>query len=421
MPERLCILARQAHSEAKVTTARKVQISSSIVAIVLIVVLAAAVWFYREKLMVRLPDYAPITTAVWLDQGWTPQEQHWFHHADQGTQTLNIPYEWFIALEQPRIGLIADVGRLSDTAYLDRFGFIPGATRGGENQLPVGFARGKPMRTPDGKLWLNPRTGQPTTGLGFTCVACHTGRLTRGQTTVLVNGGPALTDLGKFRQALFVSILFTKYVPGRFDRFAKNVLGDEPGDVEKEKLRGQLEELWQRLDTVRKLDKTVEGKSIAEGYGRLDALNRIGNQVFGLDLISQGGEKNYAATTAPVNFPHIWNTSWFEWVQYNASIMQPMVRNAGEALGVSAPINLTDPNALYTSGVEIEEISHMEKLIAGDQPNADRGFSGLKAPAWPEEILDPIDATLAAQGAALYESLCRGCHLPPVGAKAFWE
>ena len=80
-----------------------------------------------------------------------------------------------------------------------------------------------------------------------------------------------------------------------------------------------------------------------EGYGRLDALNRIGNQVFGLDLGEDARENNYAATTAPVNFPHIWNTSWFDWdVQRHDP--RRMVRDAGEALGVSAPLNLTNPN-----------------------------------------------------------------------------
>jgi hypothetical protein len=378
---------------------------------------------YRDKVVVTLPDYPPIKQAIWLDQGWTADDQHWFHHVDQGTQTLNIPYEWFIAVEQPRISLIGDVGRLSDPAYLDRYGFIPGATRGGENQLPIGFARGDAMRLPDGSPWINPRTGQPMTGLGFTCAACHTGRLTYRQTTLLVDGGPALTDLGKFRQGLGISILFTKYVPGRFDRFAKNVIGEDITDSEKAELRRQLDGLWDRLNIVRKLDKKVEDASVEEGYGRLDALNRIGNQVFGLDLGEEGREKNYNATTAPVNFPHIWNTSWFDWVQYNASIMQPMVRNAGEALGVSAPVNLVRPDRLFASGVKVRNLARIEKQIAGGQPDAEHGFTGLKAPRWPERIFDQRDSPeprAAARGAQLYDELCKGCHLPPVGSKEFW-
>ena len=70
--------------------------------------------------------------------------------------------------------------------------------------------------------------------------------------------------------------------------------------------------------------------SVKEGFTRLDALNRIGNQVF---AISAKRPANYHATDAPVNYPQFWGTSWFDWMQYNGSTMQPMVRNAGERWG----------------------------------------------------------------------------------------
>ena len=57
--------------------------------------------------------------------------------------------------------------------------------------------------------------------------------------------------------------------------------------------------------------------------------------MFSLDLKNP---KNYAAHSAPVHYPRIWNSPWFSWVQYNGSIEQPMVRNAGESLGVTAEI-----------------------------------------------------------------------------------
>ena len=259
------------------------------------------------------------------------------------------------------------------------------------------------------------------TGLGFTCAACHTGRLTYRQTTLLIDGGPALTDLEKFRQGLGISVLFTRLVPGRFDRFAKNVLGEDATEADKGSITQAAQQCCGSLDIVRKLDKKVADRSVKEGYGRLDALNRIGNQVFGLDLGKEGRENNYEPTSAPVNFPHIWDTSWFDWVQYNASIEQPMVRNAGEALGVSAPVNLTDPSGLFTSGVQVRKLAKMEKQLAGDQPNEKDGFTGLNAPRWPNDVLGPIDGGLAAKGAELYRSLCSGCHLPPIGSMEFWQ
>ena len=110
---------------------------------------------------------------------------------------------------------------------------------------------------------------------------------------------------------------------------------------------------------VKDLTDPFEPKNVEEGFGRLDALNRIGNQVFFNELRDSNVDaiQNYAPTDAPVNFPHIWDTSWFNWVQYDTSIMQPMVRNAGEALGVSAKINLIDPErTLFDSSVQVGEI-----------------------------------------------------------------
>src|SRR6476620_7211570 len=138
-----------AQEEGKVITKRGVKTGIAVVTLVVLALALVSLKLVQDKLMVSLPDYPPITNAVWLDQGWDQKQREEFHHADQGTQTINIPYEWFIALEQPRLSLVADVGRLSDPAYLDRYGFIPGATTGGEIKLQIGFARGEIMRKPN--------------------------------------------------------------------------------------------------------------------------------------------------------------------------------------------------------------------------------------------------------------------------------
>jgi mono/diheme cytochrome c family protein len=386
-----------------------------------VVLVAAGVVFglkvYRDKLTVSLPDYSPIGKAVWLDQNWDPKKRDWYHHADQGTLTFNIPYEWFIALEQPALSLTA-VGLLSDANYLDRYGFIPSSAENSKHELPIGFARGAPMKKADGTPWQNPQTKKVMTGVGLNCAACHTGRFTYQNTTVLIDGGPALTDLGKLRQGLGISVLFTRIVPYRFDRFAERVLGADASKEAKAELRMDLENVWKQFDIVKGLDAKVADQSLEEGFGRLDALNRIGNTVFALDL-----EKfdNYVGTSAPVHYPRIWNASWFDWVQYNGSIEQPMVRNAGEALGVSAKINLTDTTRLYESNLEVNTLFEVEEMIAGKQPNASRGFNGLQSPKWPSDILPAIDSKLAAKGAALYKEICQECHLPPVASQEFWD
>ena len=70
------------------------------------------------------PSFAPPTRTVWLEQGWGDRERAWYHHVSQGTDTIPIPYDWFMAMEQPRV-VIGSAGMFSDPAYLDRFGFIP--------------------------------------------------------------------------------------------------------------------------------------------------------------------------------------------------------------------------------------------------------------------------------------------------------
>ena len=76
---------------------------------------------------------------------------------------------------------------------------------------------------------------------------------------------------------------------GRFDRFAKTS-SEKTSAKPTRRNYAQLDAVWDQLNIVRKLDKKVADASVEEGYGRLDALNRIGNQVFGLDLGEDAGE-----------------------------------------------------------------------------------------------------------------------------------
>ena len=71
-----------------------------------------------------------------------------------------------------------------------------------------------------------------------------------------------------------------------------------------------------------------------------------------------GFDKNLEARDAPVSFPPIWTVPWFLWAQYDASIEQPLIRNAGEALGVFALVNLSPARpreALFRSTMALEK------------------------------------------------------------------
>ena len=125
-----------------------------------------------------------------------------------------------------------------------------------------------------------------------------------------------------------------------------------------------------------------------------------------------------------MHYPRIWNTPWFDWVQYNGSIMQPMVRNAGESLGVSAELNLTDPSkGLFKSSVDIKSL---------DDNGADD--QGQHAAEPKGRLLRPEIAEMARRYSAadrrrnwrrrareLYKTHCQECHRPPVTNEAFYD
>ena len=363
---------------------------------------------------VAKPGAAPAQPSasrfVWLDQNWTADERADYHHASQGTLTLPFDADWILAVEQP-----GGSGALfSDPAYLETFGFIP-SPRGASNPngLPVGFAR---------TTTTDPRRARPVDRFGFTCAACHTGRVDYQGTALLIDGGPAMIDVNTFGTQLAIAFVET-LKRDRFARFSDRVLGPGASKSRQASLYGDILKALatQGIDQIRNKITSVlasRPKDVAEGPGRLDALNRIGNTVFG-DM----SHRNNASLTAPVAYPHIWDTHWFSWVQYNGSIEQPMVRNAGEAMGVSAGVNYKNrPTPRFTSTIPFRSLdARIERRLRGAvQPQQDRRFTGLTSPAWPEPVLGRIDRRLAAEGARLYVENCQSCHLPAPNTEAFW-
>jgi uncharacterized protein (DUF2235 family) len=337
----------------------------------------------------------------WLQQNWTEEQRHQYYHMAQGS--VLIPYSWFLALEQPSLSLKA-VPLLRENSYLQGFGFIPDtAYEQNPDGLPVGFTRDD--------HYVDPATGQKNVVLGLTCAACHTGEIFYGNKAIRIDGGPALVDQQKFTIALGLSVLYTYYNPFRFHRFAHHVLGPNPSNADKTLLRSALKYY---LDTA-----WAEAKSnlphfpTPEGYGRTDALARIGNFVFGTEL---NNRNNLIDGNAPVNFPPVWDASWFDWVQYNASIQGPLGRNVGEALGVRSRVNLIGyPGIQFQNSVLVDNLHKIELLIGGEKIGTEEvGKGGVWSPEWPEDILGKIDTGKAAKGKELYNTLCLGCHKPPV-------
>lgn len=348
----------------------------------------------------KLPEYHATQEVHWLEQNWTPDTWDGFYHTPQGTQI--IPYDWFIALEQPKLTInpFQVIPKFSDSNYLGRFGFLPSDKSAlNPDGLPVGFARDA--------NFFDPYTNEHKTVVAFTCAACHTGQIDvidaqKQRIGIRIDGGSSLANPFLFEAELGKALLLTEKIPTRFNRFAKRVLGTNYSSEAKSTLKSQLKQLVRSGVQLQKIRDSKHIYPIELGYGRVDALNDIGNQVFALQL----SDKNWGISDAPVNLPHIWETSWFDYVQYNGSIPNPLVRNIGESLGVNAPIILTgDKNNWFKTSVNIPNLVKMEEWLAGDAP-----YKGLQAPTWPEKYLGAIDQDKAANGQKLYAELCISCH-----------
>jgi hypothetical protein len=345
----------------------------------------------------KLPTGSPAQQVHYLDQ-WSDADRQVFYFTPQGTEVKGLRYDWFRALELP-----FSTQRFAAPEYLARFGFLidpaQKATPDNPGNLPVGFARHK-------------KPGSQDEYLDITCAACHTGELRFNGQAVRIDGGSAQHVLpssvptlrgGSFGQALVASLTSTYYTPWKFERFARNVLGDDY-DTRRQQLRKDFKA---SLDTFVKVAWNDTHRGLyptEEGPGRTDAFGRIANASFG-DAISP---RNYRVANAPVDYPQLWDMWTFDWVQWNGSAQQPMARNIGEALGVGATLNFFDANGQplkgddrYPSSVRLRDLHLIEQTL-----------QRLKPPAWPEALLGAVDKPLAAQGRELFSENCAGCHVP---------
>ena len=355
-------------------------------------------------LMPSTAVYAQPTELVRLEQnwklGWKNDGANWYHHASQGT--MFMPYDWFMALEQPAAAPGGELKMFSDPQFLGQFGFLTSEKNDDYNpdNLPVGFAITDNWVDPN-----NTTPKPPVRVLGLTCAACHTGELVHKGRRIRIEGGSSMINIGAFQQALGQALFLTNSSSQKFQAFQDRWLKRQEiptSMVERAKaaLKEEVEKAVTKILAEQRSEAELGLHSVDAGFSRTDAMARIGNRVFGAR-----GKMNLAASNAPVNYPHIWDAPWFYWVQYNASIRLPMVRNIGEALGVGAAINEN-----FESTVNVKNLHLMEDQLSGSTP-----FSGLRAPAWPEQYLGEIKGFktndgLWKKGKELYKEHCIHCH-----------
>jgi len=360
----------------------------------------------------QFPPLEPVDEIVYLDQGWGPSRdselRQRYYYTPQGASIKGFRYRWFVNLELP-----LSRRRMADPDHLRFRHFLvdTAPTAANPDLLPVGLTK-----------HYDPDYNEEV--LDITCAACHTGQVNINRNGkrigIRIDGGPSMLAFASTKPRHFVPVMVGSMIgtllnPLKFNRFARNVLGNDHYDEGKSELRRELASvLWVLLKQAAS-DQVKGLYPVEEGFGRTDAIGRIGNNVFGDHLTPD----NYRVSNAPVSYPPLWNIWKFDWVQYGASVRQPLARNLGESLGTGAKFFLEDPygrpvepNQRYLTSAIIENLYDIEQTIKQLQP-----------PQWPEQLLGAVDRKKAEQGRVLFQKICQKCHGPhPADAdwKAYW-
>lgn len=334
-------------------------------------VLALAGSTVAAKNLTSRMSNTPDGQVLYLEQGWDAAQRAAFYRTTQGSRML--PYDWFLHLEQAE-------GRqkLSVASNLRKMGFlIDEDSAANPDKLPVGFARD-----------ADPVKGD---SIGLTCAACHTGQLEYNGSTVRIDGGQSMIDLEQLQNAILASLEATLADAQKFDRFSSKIIGESASDAQRNDLNEKIIHYrdWWKARIERSKGLTLHGP------GRTDAFTIIANEVA---CYSLSIPENCALAVAPTQFPFLWNTPDFDWVQYNSSVHSPLGRNVGEVTGVFAEMEIRSDGSVNSSA-NINNLYDLEGLL-----------TKLRAPAWPEKIFGRIDAGLARQGEAIFAEKCLSCH-----------
>jgi mono/diheme cytochrome c family protein len=350
----------------------------------------------------RVPDFQPVDQHVYLSQGWgwtggenEPLRQI-FYYTPQGAGVKDLRYSWFVHLEVPW-----GTTRFADPQRMSAYGFLVDSVPSPLNpdRLPVGFTS-----------HYDARFGENV--LDLTCAACHTGELTVNKNGkrygLRIDGGPAMhaftaMHVGDFGPELLGSLTATYLNPFKYARFARAVLG--PAYPQSRwKLHHDLGTVIAALARQSWNDKSRHLYPTEEGPGRIDALGRIGNTVFGDELNSV----NYKLGNAPVRYPPLWDIWKFDYVQYNASVRQPMTRNVSESLGTGATAALLAP---YGTPIPVKD-RFDSSVMMNNLNQLETALWSLEPPRWSEDCLGKIDWVRAKRGQVLFANSCQHCHGP---------
>lgn len=336
-----------------------------------------------------------VSQTRWVDQGWTQNEREYWHYQSLG-QAL-APVSWLKSLERAQSN-----SPLMDRSYMERLGFLfDEKNKHNPDGLPIGFAVAPKGSTVQGHV-------------GLSCSACHTSQISYQGKSIRIDGGAANFDISEFLGEFYNSLDSTFKNKDKWNRFVARVQKIE--SISDAELNKQIASVLNNVAWGADATNKSPGTYTQFGPGRADALNRIGNYVFGQRLLEPA---NYHKTNAPANYPHLWNIWKFNWVHYNASFSQPMARNILQVLGNNGTTNFIDSTGKPIPGDEKWKTS-VDFIGAAKM---EEGIRALSAPKWPQDLLGPVDQVKINNGKKLFEQHCSSCHAahpvrPPQNLKA---
>ena len=320
----------------------------------------------------------------YLDQNWTHDTRMEWWYTSQGSRLL--PYNWFLALEQPDNKTL-----IRSKENLEQYRFVSWTAdpKWNPDGLPIGFVADKDATS-------------GTRYLGFTCAACHTGKIAYQGKEYLVEGAPAHHDIDRFTTEIATSLQKTADNSDKFSRFAASVLGANAKAEDIAILKKQLSQESSKLAERLKINHPP----YPNGYGRLDAFGNIFNEV----VVSAINEpSNAKLADAPVSYPVLWDTPQHDLVQWNGLAVNagigPYSRNTGEVVGVFGDLRIEkvdvagSPEMSFKNHINIEHLGRLEEILRS-----------LWSPLWPEQMLPAVNQTKAQNGKQIYETNCISCH-----------
>ncbi len=314
-----------------------------------------------------------VTEIKHLSQGWTEAERQRFHYWSQGSQIM--PYSYFVALREA-----GTEKRFARDEMFMRHRYLPEKPHSrNPDGLAIGFAK-------DGEH----------DAIGMTCAACHTTQVNHDGVGYRIDGGGTHADFEGFLTDLLAALEATWADESVFRTFAADVLGEHDTEEEAARLR---DDYLVALEGVRAY-VAATATATKGGYSRVDALGGAYNVVLVNGL---GIPENRADLAAPVSYPPLWDSGYYDYVEWNGlnhnAGYGPLGRNVGEALGVFSHVDMASgANGIYKTSVRVGALVHIEELSRK-----------LDSPLWPDAF-PPIDDALAERGRALYDEHCFRCH-----------